>query len=55
VLEAAPDERRLKPASDRLDLGQLGHLASLAKAGRRYADATDDSSSSRIARGGGCS
>src|SRR5580765_355491 len=55
VLEAAPDEHRLEPASDRLDLGQLGHVSSLVMARRGYADVTDDSSSSRIERCAGCS
>ena len=32
-LEAPPDERRLEPAANRLDLGQLGHRPSLAMSG----------------------
>src|SRR3954454_11924251 len=41
VLEAPSDEHRLEPAANRLDLGQLGHQASLAMSRRGYAPAAD--------------
>ena len=51
-LETPTRDDRLEPAADRLDLGQLGHTASVAMAGGRAAG-YDVTTSSRIGRSGG--